>query len=156
LAFTSFSYDRYMDTLTAWDAYIGQYVTIPRAGYGLIAFAIFFLGVVACKLFRDRDLARFGETATGKVVRVSELDDVDHAIVHFVDSAGRPHEFQSDLPRRSGSIVIGTSVEVRYDPSKPERARHTGEPLRRAWLYIVYLIVAGGFGLVGFKFITAP
>ena len=45
-----------MDTLTAWDAFIGQYVTIPRAGYVLIAFAIFLLGVVACKLFRDRVL----------------------------------------------------------------------------------------------------
>ena len=145
-----------MDTLTAWDAFIGQYVTIPRAGYLLIAFAIFLLGVVACKLFRDRDLARFGETATGTVVRVSEENDVDHAIVHFVDSGGRANEFRSDLPRRSGSIVIGTSVMVRYDPSNPKRARHLGEPLRRAWLYLVYLIVAGGFGLVGFKFITAP
>jgi hypothetical protein len=70
-----------MDTLTAWDAFIGQYVTIPRAGYVLIAFAIFLLGRVACKLFRDRDLARFGETTTGTVVRVSEQTDVDHAIV---------------------------------------------------------------------------
>jgi len=77
-----------MDTLTAWDAFIGQYVTIPRAGYALIAFAIFLSVVVACKLFRDRDLARIGETATGTVVRVSEHDDVDHAIVHFVDSGG--------------------------------------------------------------------
>lgn len=122
----------------------------------LIGFAVFLLGVVVCKLFRDRDLARFGETATGTVVRVFELDDVDHAIVHFVDSEGWAHEFQSDLPRRSGSIVIGTSVMVRYDPSNPGRARHIGEPLRRAWLYLVYLIVAGGFGLVGFKFISAP
>ena len=121
----------------------------------LIAFAIFLLGVVACKLFRDRDLARFGETTTGTVVRVSEQTDVDHAIVHFVDLGGRANEFRSDLPRRSGSIVIGTSVMVRYDPSNPKRAR-IGEPLRRAWLYLVYLIVAGGFGLVGFKFITAP
>jgi len=122
----------------------------------LIAFAIFLLVVVACKLFRDRDLARFGETATGTVVRVSEHDDVDHAIVHFVDSGGKAHEFRSDLPRRSGSIVIGTSVMVRYDPSNPKCARYIGEPLRRAWLYLVYLIVAGAFGLVGFKFITAP
>ena len=78
-----------MDTLTAWDAFIGQYVTIPRAGYVLIAFAIFLLGVVACKLFRDRDLARFGETTTGTVVRVSEETDVDHAIVHFVRFRGK-------------------------------------------------------------------
>ena len=82
-----------MDTLTAWDAFIGQYVTIPRAGYVLIAFAIFLLGVVACKLFRDRDLARFGETTTGTVVRVSEQTDVDHAIVHFVDLGEGPTSF---------------------------------------------------------------
>lgn len=128
----------------------------PPLGYLLIAFAMFFLGVVAFKLFRDRDLARFGKTTMGTVARVSEEDDVDHAIVRFVEAAGTAHEFRSDLPKPRGSIVIGTPVAVRYDPSNPKRVRHVGEPLRRAWLYLIYLIVAAGVGLVGYKFITAP
>ena len=145
-----------MKILTDWDTFIGHYVTIPRAGYVLVAFAIVLAAIVVFKLLRDRDLARFAKTTEGAVVGISVESDVDHTNVRFLDYLGRAHEFRSDLPRQSGSVVIGTPITVRYDPSNPKRARQIGEPLRRAWLYLVYLIVAAGFGLVGFKFITAP
>jgi hypothetical protein len=144
-----------MDTLAAWDAFVAQYLTPPRAGYGLIAVAVLLFAILAFKLARGHQLSRFGTSAEGRVVRVSEEDDVDHAIIRFVDSAGREHEFRSDLPRRSGTIVVGESVKVRYDPAQPRRARQVGEPLRRAWLCLSYVIVAAVFAFIGIMFVGA-
>jgi hypothetical protein len=79
-----------MNTLNDWDAFIGHYVIIPRAGYALVAFAIVLVAIVVFKLLRDRDLARFGKTTEGAVVGVSVESDVDHAIVRFLDNLGRP------------------------------------------------------------------
>ena len=103
----------------------------------------------ALMLVRGLRLSLFGTRAEGEVVR-HEVRMQHHRgeglsympVVKF-HAAGVPHEFQSRTGGDCSTLPVGARVQIRYLPSRPQRAEIAGG--RRLWLVPLVLIL---FGLV--------
>ena len=105
---------------------------------------VFFLALVGTQTYGDLLLRRRGVVATGKVVGLDKSDDgPDTPIIEFADRLGKTWRFTSNLPVNGTTGSVGASVEVKYDPLRPKRAREVGRPLvKAAHMAIWWTIVA--------------
>jgi len=105
----------------------------------------FFLAVAGVQSYGDLMLRRRGLVATGKVVDIDKSDDGrDTPIIEFADRLGRTWRFTSYLPVTRTTGSIGATVEVKYDPLHPKRAREVGRPLTKAAHAAVWYAIVGG------------
>ena len=106
---------------------------------------VFFLALVGVQTYGDLVLRRRGAAATGRVVGIDTSDDgPDTPIIEFADRRGKTWRFRSNLPVNGTTRSVGVSVDVKYDPLRPKRAREVGRSLTKtAHLAIWWTIVVG-------------
>jgi hypothetical protein len=106
------------------------------------ALTLAILVYLAFKLRRDWRLAKAGAVAKGRIVGICEGEDSDYPVVEFADRLGRVFKFESELPQRGGTVVLGSGIQVLYDPANPRQARTTGRPMGRLGFYATLLFMA--------------
>lgn len=105
---------------------------------------VFVLTLVGIQTYGDLLLKRRGVVATGKVVSLEKSDEgPDTPIIEFADRRGKTWRFTSSLPVNKTTKSVGASVEVKYDPLRPKRAREVGRSLAKAaYMTLWWTIVA--------------
>jgi hypothetical protein len=121
-------------------------------GVGVIDLALAVFLIRRTRSFLERAVAVTG-TVTGFAQSTSSDSGVAyHPIVRFETIEGETHEFQDSLASNPPSFKEGESVPVKYEPTRPDRAKIA--KTFRIWLIpgmftvsAVGLLVAGGIVL---------
>lgn len=130
-------------------------------------FAVF--GIIGCLLLmvavfliiKQSAFVNHSQKTTGTVIgnAVSYSNDSNgnssryyHAVVVFADQSGQAIKFQSTLGSGSPSYQVGETVEVLYDPDKPNDAEINS--FISIWLGAIIVSILGViFSLVGFIYL---
>jgi hypothetical protein len=108
----------------------------------LLAFAIALFAGCAYHYKSTRDFLDVAHRSTGVVIEVFEVRDGFYPRVRFPDSAGRQHEFDSDLISRPARFLVGEEVPLWYLPDAPGKARIAG-----FWDLWFTAVITGAIGL---------
>ena len=113
--------------------------------HSLLILAIAFAGSAVWLLTRRMRVRRQGKVADGVVVEYKRLENDGspeyRPVVTFNDQHGYTHRFTSSVGSGSEDFSIGTRIEVRYLPSRPDLA-YIGTP-KHLWTLPVALLLFG-------------
>lgn len=111
--------------------------------FGFSAFAL--LGGAVLAFFKQRRSMESRAAATGTVVELAKTQGrrgyILCPVVEFTLSAGETIRFTSDFGSRPAGHQVGQQVNVRYDPSDPQKAEI--ESTMSAWLVPAILVFMG-------------
>jgi uncharacterized protein DUF3592 len=122
-------------------------ITIP-----FLLIALIPLGWGARNQWAQGELARNGESATGRVTELRYVDTNSSArrgrgspmsaVVAFTNSAGEARSMIGSVNRYPVPWAVGDEVEVVYDPANPERADLRSEVSRWLLWFCIWCAVA--------------
>jgi hypothetical protein len=94
---------------------------------GLLLLGTIFIGLGIYRWHKTQRFNRAAQRTSGTIIALKEVSDpdgrYDYPVVRFVSAQGAMIEFEGKVNLVGGAGHIGRSVEVLYNPHKPEEAQ---------------------------------